>query len=141
MKPDPFPLKSSRNLISRHSHLSDLDFMETAMLEPHAKNPWADICELSRLKCEVRSVAERGRDLARSLASRPAAMAGRWASGYAVWREHRRAVRELAAFDDRMLKDIGVNRSEIETVVYGQDATRLRDATIAASRRQRRVTA
>src|SRR5262245_3620347 len=143
--------------------------METAMLEPHAKNPWADFRQLSqeqwerrkqriiqrahqaraqaigdlarRLGRAVRSVAERGGDLARSFASRAAAMAGRWASGYAVWRERRRAVRELAAFDDRMLKDIGLTRSEIESVVYGQDATRLRDATIAANRRQRWPTA
>lgn len=139
------------------------------MLEPYAKNPWADFRQLSPEQWErrkqriiqraheararaigdlarrfgraVRSVAERGRDLAQSFASRAAAMAGPWASGYAAWREHRRAVRALAAFDDRMLKDIGVNRSEIETVVYGEDATRLRDATIAANRRQRHVTA
>ena len=73
----------------------------------------------------------------RSFASRAAVMASRWASGYAAWREHRRALRELAALDDRMLRDIGISRSEIESVAYGRDPTRLRDATVAASRRQR----
>jgi len=162
MQPESLPPKSSRNLISRHSHPSDLDFMETAMLEPHAKDPWADFRHLSpeqwerhnqrliQLAHEARTqpigtlarqlgggVAERGGDLARSLASRAAVMASRWASGYAAWRERRRAFRELAALDDRMLKDIGVSRWEIESAVCGRDATRLRDATIAANRRQR----
>src|SRR5215813_2448630 len=98
MQPESLPPKSSRNLISRHSHPSDLDFMEAAMLEPHAKDPWADFRELSpeqwerynqrliqlsheartqpighlacRLGRAVRSVA--GGDLARSFASRAA---------------------------------------------------------------------
>jgi uncharacterized protein YjiS (DUF1127 family) len=139
--------------------------METTMLQPHANDPWADFRQLSpeqwerrkqrliqrarearaqaigdlarRLGRAVRNVAERGADLVRSFASRTAVMASRWASGYAAWRERRRALRELAALDDRMLRDIGVSRSEIESAVYGRDPTRLRDATIAANRRQR----
>jgi len=47
-------------------------------------------------------------------------------------------VRELHALDDRALKDIGITRGEIEWVVDGEDATRLRDATIAANRSRRR---
>jgi len=66
-----------------------------------------------------------------------AATAGKWWRAYALRRERNAAVRELHALDDRTLKDLGVNRSEIEWVVWGQDATRLRDATIAANRRQR----
>ena len=61
-----------------------------------------------------------------------------WWRAYALWRERSSAVRELRALDDRTLRDIGVNRSEIEWVVYGSDATRLRDASIAANRCRRR---
>src|SRR5262245_54759964 len=63
-----------------------------------------------------------------------AATAGR----FALRRERNAAVRELRALDDRTLKDIGVNRCEIEWVVDGQDDTRSRDATIAANRSRRR---
>ena len=61
-----------------------------------------------------------------------------WWRAYALWRERSRTVRELRALDDRTLRDIGVNRSEIEWVVYGGDATRLRDASIAPNRCRRR---
>ncbi|MBV8324432.1 MAG: DUF1127 domain-containing protein [Hyphomicrobiales bacterium] len=67
-----------------------------------------------------------------------AATAGKWWRAYALRRERNAAVRELHALDDRTLKDIGINRSEIWWVVGGQDATRLRDATIAANRSRRR---
>jgi len=67
-----------------------------------------------------------------------AATAGRWWRAYALRRERNAAVRELRALDDRTLKDIGVNRCEIEWVVDGQDDTRSRDATIAANRSRRR---
>src|SRR5438132_14195996 len=67
-----------------------------------------------------------------------AATAGKWWRAYALRRERNAAVRELRALDDRSLKDIGINRSEIEWVVDGEDATRLRDATITANRSRRR---
>ena len=67
-----------------------------------------------------------------------AATAGKWWRAYALRRERNAAVRELRALDDRTLKDIGINRCEIEWVVDGEDATRLRDATIAANRLRRR---
>jgi uncharacterized protein YjiS (DUF1127 family) len=67
-----------------------------------------------------------------------AATAGKWWRAYALRRERNAAVRELSALDDRTLKDIGINRCEIEWVVDGHDDTRLRDATIAANRSRRR---
>jgi uncharacterized protein YjiS (DUF1127 family) len=69
------------------------------------------------------------------------AKASNWWRAYALWRERKAAARELHALDDRTLKDMGVSRSEIEWVVRGPHATRSRDATIAASRRQRCATA
>ena len=67
-----------------------------------------------------------------------AATAGSSWRAYALGRERNAAVRELRALDDRALKDIGINRSEIEWVVDGQDDGRLRDATITANRSRRR---
>lgn len=74
----------------------------------------------------------------RTLATAVAATAGKWWRAYALRRERNAAVRELRALDDRALKDIGINRCEIEWVVDGRDDTRLRDAAIAANRSCRR---
>ena len=37
--------------------------------------------------------------------------------GFAAWRRHRIAVRQLADLDDRALRDIGLTRGEIRTAV------------------------
>jgi uncharacterized protein YjiS (DUF1127 family) len=76
--------------------------------------------------------------LVQTLATAVAAAAGKWWRAYIRRRERNAAMRELHALDDRTLKDIGISRSEIEWVVGGEDATRLRDATIAANRSRRR---
>ncbi len=65
-----------------------------------------------------RAAARGGRDTIRMLAGRAATTAGKWWNAYAIRRERRAALRELAALDDRSLRDIGLSRSEIEFAVY-----------------------
>ena len=40
---------------------------------------------------------------------------------YAEYRRQRRASRELHALDDRILKDLGVHRSQITSIARGTD--------------------
>ena len=75
--------------------------------------------------------------LARLAAVVPAAAGKAWRA-YARWRERRQAVRELHSLDDRSLRDIGVSRSEIEWVVWSQQAARARAAIKAVRPRQHR---
>ena len=43
------------------------------------------------------------------------------------YRNHqRRSVRHLRSMSDHTLKDLGIHRSEINSVVYGRDAERVR---------------
>jgi uncharacterized protein YjiS (DUF1127 family) len=60
----------------------------------------------------------------RVLVDRAAAIAGERWQAYAAWRERRAAVKELAALDDRTLRDLGLTRSEIEYVVGRRDSAR-----------------
>lgn len=48
-------------------------------------------------------------------------------SAYRSWSEARRATRHLTGLDDRLLRDIGVSRSEINRMVYGPRADRMTD--------------
>ena len=71
-----------------------------------------------------------------ALAAAVLATAAKGWRAYARWRERRVAVRELHSLDDRSLRDIGVSRSEIEWVVWSQQAARERAAVKAVRSRQ-----
>jgi uncharacterized protein YjiS (DUF1127 family) len=80
----------------------------------------------------VRAAALAGRRLAWLIAARIAAAASRWGRAYATWRARRQAIAELGGLDDRSLKDFGISRSEIESVVYGRRAAEVGEGKIAA---------
>ena len=82
----------------------------------------------------LRSAARGGRDIVRALGDHASSAASRRWRAYAAWRQRRAAVNELAALDDRTLKDLGLHRSEIESVVYRRDAARSPARAIPARR-------
>jgi uncharacterized protein YjiS (DUF1127 family) len=63
-------------------------------------------------------------------------VAGKRWSAYRLWRERRAAIRALGALDDRMLKDIGLGRSEIASAIC--DPERLAVRALASTRRPQR---
>ena len=62
-----------------------------------------------------------------------AVVAREWWTAYGAWLERRRAVRALGALDDRSLKDMGLHRSEIESVVLGRGSAPLRRGAVPVS--------
>ena len=117
------------------------------------KNSWTESQRLSPEEWDLlkRHVIEQAqdargqafRDLAVGVLSRSQAAARgaldavrkRWRA-YRLWRERRAAIRALGALDDRMLKDIGLGRSEIATAIC--DPERLAARALASARRPQR---
>jgi uncharacterized protein YjiS (DUF1127 family) len=87
---------------------------------------------LARSLSAMRNTAEIGRELALALSNRIATAAAHWFVAYTTWRSNRRAVRELHALGDRTLKDFGIHRSEIESVVYSRPSGRQTEGRAAA---------
>jgi len=71
-----------------------------------------EVCALAgAASAALRAAAGRGRDVIRSVG-------GRALAAVTLWWERRQAVLELSRLDDRSLRDIGLNRAEIEFVIY-----------------------
>ena len=82
----------------------------------------------------LQAAAGGGAAIIRTLAKAVIAAAGKWWRAYTIRRARIAAIRELHTVDDRMLKDIGLSRSEIEwVVVHGRDAPRVHWASQSRS--------
>jgi uncharacterized protein YjiS (DUF1127 family) len=76
------------------------------------------------IRATFRGMWSRLRSLANVVQAGGAAALNWWPS-YLVNRKRKIAVTELLALDDRVLKDIGVSRSEILAVVHAEDSSRI----------------
>jgi uncharacterized protein YjiS (DUF1127 family) len=68
------------------------------------------------------------RGSAETAASPQASVLAGYLRVFREWRKRKAAIAELHGMDDRQLRDIGIGRSEIESVVYwaGRDPSRSR---------------
>jgi uncharacterized protein YjiS (DUF1127 family) len=75
-----------------------------------------------------------GWHIAHASGSWAAAEASRRWRTFVDWRRRRTAIRELGALDDRMLKDIGLGRSEIESAICDPQRLMARNRAVVRSR-------
>jgi uncharacterized protein YjiS (DUF1127 family) len=109
------------------------DLMESAMCETDhevPQIPWTRLTPEQRVRvtrlitaharaARTQAMRDLLRGLFRLLLRVPFAIATLWRT-VALWHTRRRAIRELNAFDDRALHDMGIRRSEIEAAVFGR---------------------
>lgn len=50
----------------------------------------------------------------------------RWVNYVITWREHRKVIKELNALTDKELWDIGINRSDIDRLVWLEEDKTMR---------------
>jgi uncharacterized protein YjiS (DUF1127 family) len=102
--------------------------------EPFGKHERSTFPSLQIVDRAREARAETLREFFIWLDSRTAATAKRWVEFYRARRARREAIRELQSLDSRMLRDIGVGRSEIEWRVSGGDDSRSSPLPVAKPR-------
>lgn len=50
----------------------------------------------------------------------------RYVNYLATWREHRKAIKQLNQLSDQQLKDIGINRGDIDRLIWLEEDKTLR---------------
>jgi uncharacterized protein YjiS (DUF1127 family) len=93
--------------------------MESAMREPEHRMPNLPLIMAQAHAARTQAMRDLLRGLFRLLLRVPFTIVAGWRA-VALWHTRRRAMRELNAFDDRALHDMGIRRSEIETAVFGR---------------------
>jgi uncharacterized protein YjiS (DUF1127 family) len=107
--------------------------LESAMGEPEHElphYPWNRLTLEQRVRltslimaqaraARTRALQDALRGLFKLLLRVPVAIVAAWRA-VALWHTRRKAMRELNAFDDRALHDMGIRRSEIEAAVFGR---------------------
>jgi uncharacterized protein YjiS (DUF1127 family) len=93
--------------------------MESAMREPEHQVPDLPLIMAQARAARAQAMRHLLRDLCRLLLRVPFTIVASWRA-VALWHARRKAMRELNAFDDRALHDMGIRRSEIEAAVFGR---------------------
>jgi uncharacterized protein YjiS (DUF1127 family) len=89
------------------------------MREPDHEVPDLSLAMAQAHAARTQAMRHALRDLYRLLLRVPFAIVTGWRA-VALWHKRRQAMRELNAFDDRALHDMGIRRSEIEAAVSGR---------------------
>jgi uncharacterized protein YjiS (DUF1127 family) len=95
-------------------------------LADHSREPWATVYAILLIIKRTKKAMSDGDGYEHRFncagfigTTGPAAVLKRWWVAYLTWRLQQTAIAQLKALSDRDLKDIGVRRCEIESVVKG----------------------